>query len=79
MVAFRENFAKLRSPADEKGYRIEKGRINGRWFLIDETTDESATSERGTTAFSVERAIKFFSNRQPSRRSESLGDEDAND
>jgi hypothetical protein len=60
-VAFRDNLAKLRSLAGEKGYRMEKAPISGTWFLIDEKTGEQAMSDRGTTAFSVERAIKFLS------------------
>jgi hypothetical protein len=31
------------------------------WFLVNEETGDLAVSDRGTTAFSVERAIKFLS------------------
>lgn len=60
-MAFRDQTAKLRGLAGEKGYALEKAPISGTWFLIDEKTGEKAMSERGTTAFSVERAIKFLS------------------
>ena len=60
-MAFRDNIAKLRGLANETGYRLEKAPISGTWFLIEEKTGEKAMSDRGTTAFSVERAIKFLS------------------
>ena len=59
-MAFRDNLAKLRSLAGEKGYRLRKGPISGTWFLVDEVTGELAMSDRGTTAFSVARAITFL-------------------
>ena len=62
-MAFRDNLAKLRSLTGEKGYRLKKAPIRDCWFLIDEKTDRPAVSDRGTTAFSVERAIKFLSAR----------------
>ena len=60
-MAFRDNLAKLRSLTGEKGYRLEKAPIRDCWFLIDEKTDRPAVSDRGTTAFSPERAIRFLS------------------
>ena len=60
-MAFRDNLAKLRGLAGEKGYRLEKAPISGTWFLIDEKTGWKAIGERGTTAFSIERALKFLS------------------
>jgi hypothetical protein len=60
-MAFRDNIAKLRGLAGEKGYRLEKAPIRDSWFLINEATGQLAVSDRGTTAFSVERAIKFLS------------------
>jgi hypothetical protein len=59
-MAFRDNLAKLRSLAGEKGYRLEKAPIGGTWFLIEEVTGQLAVSDRGTTAFSPERAIAFL-------------------
>ncbi len=59
-MAFRDNLAKLRGLAGEHGYRLEKAPISGTWFLIEEVTGEKAMSDRGTTAFSVERAIAFL-------------------
>ena len=60
-MAFRDNLAKLRGLAGEKGYRLESAPISGTWFLVDERTGARAMSDRGTTAFSAERAIKFLS------------------
>ena len=60
-MAFRDNLSKLRSLAGEKGYRLRKGPISGTWFLVKEETGELAMSDRGTTEFRVERAIKFLS------------------
>ena len=57
--------ARLRDLAGEKGYRLEKAPISGTWFLVDERTGERAMSDRGTTAFSAERAIKFLAARPP--------------
>jgi hypothetical protein len=59
-MAGRDDMAKLRGLAGEKGYRLERAPISETWFLIDEETGERAMSERGTTAFSVERAITFL-------------------
>jgi hypothetical protein len=60
-MAFRDNLAKLRSLAGEKGYELEKAPIRDCWFLVNERTGKPAVSDKGTTAFSVERAIKFLS------------------
>ena len=60
-MAFRDNLAKLRSLAGETGYRLERAPIRDTWFLVHEATGEKAMSERGTTAFSVEKAIRFLS------------------
>jgi hypothetical protein len=60
MMAFRDNLAKLRGLAGEKGYQLEKAPMSGSWFLIDEVTGEPAVSDKGTTAFSAERAIAFL-------------------
>ena len=60
-MAFRDNTAKLRSLAGEHGYRLEKAPISGTRFLIEKVTGEKAMSDRGTTAFTTERAIKFLS------------------
>ena len=65
-MAFRDNLAKLRSLAGERGYRLEKAPISGTWFLIEEVTGHPAMSDKGTTAFSVERAIAFLT-RLPER------------
>lgn len=59
-MAFRDKTAQLRGLAAEKGYRLEKAPISGTWFLVDEAAGERAMSDRGTTAFSIERAIKFL-------------------
>jgi hypothetical protein len=59
-MAFRDDMAKLRGLAGEKGFRLEKAPISETWFLIDEKTGDRAMSDRGTTAFSVERAIAFL-------------------
>jgi hypothetical protein len=63
-LAFRDQTAKLRALAGEKGYLLEKAPISGTWFLVEEKTGEKAMSDRGTTAFSVDRAIEFLSARQ---------------
>jgi hypothetical protein len=60
-MASRDELAKLRALAGSKGYRLEKAPISGTWFLIDERTRKPAVSDRGTTAFAVDRAIKFLS------------------
>jgi hypothetical protein len=60
LMAFRDNLAKLRSLAGEKGYELEKAPISGAWFLIEEVTGQLAVSDRDTTAFSVDRAIAFL-------------------
>jgi hypothetical protein len=59
-MAFRDNLAKLRGLANDAGYRLEKAPIRDSWFLISEATGQLAISDRGTTAFSVERAIAFL-------------------
>jgi hypothetical protein len=59
-MAFRDQSAKLRGLAGEKGYRLEKAPVSGSWFLVDDVTSELAVSDRGTTAFSAERAIEFL-------------------
>lgn len=63
-MAFRDNLAKLRGVAGE-GYRLERSVLRDRWILIEEVTGKPAVSDRGTTAFSVERAIKFLAARPP--------------
>lgn len=60
-MAFRDNLAKLRSLAGEKGFELEKAPIRDCWFLVDEKSGKPAISYKGTTAFSVDRAIKFLS------------------
>jgi hypothetical protein len=60
-MALRDDIANLRSLAGELGYRLEQAPISGSWFLVNEDTGELAMSDRGTTAFSVEQAIKFLS------------------
>jgi hypothetical protein len=60
-MAFRDNIAKLRGLANATDYRLEKAPISGTWFLVNEETGELAVSERGTTAFSVDRAVRFLS------------------
>jgi hypothetical protein len=60
-MAFRDNLAKLRSLAGEKGYNLVRAPIRDCWFLVNDATGEMALSPKGTTAFSVERAIKFLS------------------
>lgn len=47
-MAFRDNLAKLRGLAGEKGYQLEKGPISGTWFLINEENGQLAVSDRGT-------------------------------
>ena len=56
----RDNIAKLCGLASEKGYRLEKAPISGTWCLVNERSGERAMSDKGTTAFSVERAIAFL-------------------
>ena len=65
-MAFRDNLAKLHSLAGAKGYRLEKAPIRDCWFLINEKTGKPAVSDKGTTAFSVERAIKFLATTESS-------------
>jgi hypothetical protein len=60
-MARRDDTGKLRGLAGELGYELVKAPIRGCWFLVEEKTGKHAVSERGTTAFSVERAIKFLS------------------
>jgi hypothetical protein len=50
---------KLRGLAGELGYELVKAPIRGCWFLVDESGVQ-AVSDRGTTAFGVEAAIKFL-------------------
>ena len=57
----RDALAQLRSVAGEKGYHLERAPIRDCWFLIDERTGKPAVSDRGTTAFTIDRAIKFLS------------------
>jgi hypothetical protein len=64
-MAFRDKRAKLRGLAGEPGYELDKAPISGTWFLVDERTGERAMSDRGTTAFGVENAIKFLVARPP--------------
>ncbi len=61
-MARRDDTAKLRGLAGELGYELVKAPIRGCWFLVDEKGD-NAVSDRGTTAFSVERAIRFLTSR----------------
>jgi hypothetical protein len=56
----RDRTARLRSLAGEKGYVLVKAPIRDYWFLISEATSQPAVSEKGTTAFSVDRAIAFL-------------------
>jgi len=57
----RETLARLRSLAGEAGYTLEKAPNRGCWFLISDKDGKPAVSDRGTTAFAVDRAIKFLS------------------
>jgi len=59
-MAFRDQLAKLRGLANEKGFRLERAPPRDCWFLVHVATGELAISDRGTSAFSVERAIKFL-------------------
>ena len=65
-MAFRDNLAKLRSLAGEKGYRLERGVVRDTWILTHEKTGKRAVSSSGKTAFSVEKAIAFLK-RAPER------------
>ena len=44
-MAFRDNLAKLRGLAGEKGYRLEKAPIRDCWFLVNEATGVSRTGD----------------------------------
>jgi hypothetical protein len=68
-MAFRDNLAKLRGLAGEEGYRLDKAPIRDCWFLVNEKTGKPAVSDKGTTAFSVERAIKFLTTSRDRSRS----------
>ncbi len=46
-MAFRDNLAKLRGLAGEKGYRLERAMMNNRWRLIDDTTEPPAVNQHG--------------------------------
>jgi hypothetical protein len=55
-----DEVAKLRGLPGELGYDLVKAPIRGCWFLVNEAPGQPAMSDRGTTAFSVERAIKLL-------------------
>jgi hypothetical protein len=57
--------AALRSLAGEAGCTLEKAPNRGCWFLISDKDGKPAVSDRGTTAFTVDRAIKFLSRAAP--------------
>ena len=59
-MALQDNLAKLRSLAADKGYKIISAPRDF-WFLVNDATGEIAVSVESTSAFSVERAIKFLS------------------
>jgi hypothetical protein len=56
----RDDLARLRGLAGEKGFRLEKAPPRDCWFLIDEKNGKLAASDRETTAFSVESGIRFL-------------------
>ena len=58
-MARRDNLGKLRGLAGERGYDLQRAPISGTWFLMDKK-GKPAVTDRGTTAFSVERALTFF-------------------
>lgn len=60
-MAERDRIAQLRAIAGDKGFRIERAPPRDCWFLVHEATGELAISERGTSAFTTQRAIKFLS------------------
>jgi hypothetical protein len=62
-MARRDDAGKLRSLAGELGYELVKAPIRGCWFLVD-GSGANAVSDRGTTAFGVDAAIKFLSKRK---------------
>ena len=64
----RDDLARLRGLAGEKGFRVEKAPSRDCWFLIDEKSNELAVSDRGTTAFSAEKAIRFQSRQKAKPR-----------
>ena len=64
----RDDLARLRGLAGAKGFRLEKAPPRDCWFLINEKTGKLAVSDRGTTAFSAEKAITYL-------RTLDLGDE----
>ena len=59
-MARRDDLGKLRGIAGELGYKLVKAPIRGCWFLVDERTGRHAVSDRDTTGFGVEAAIKFL-------------------
>ena len=68
-MAFRDNLAKLRGLAGEKGYRLERAMMNNRWRLIDDTTERPAVNLHGSTAFTMGDAIKFLNSPEAARNS----------
>ena len=56
----RDDDAKLRAQAAERGYRLEPLPIRRCWQLIDERTGEAARRPDGATAFNVVQGLSFF-------------------
>ena len=56
----RDDMGRPRGLAGEEGYRLEKAPMRGCWFLINEATGKLAIKPNETTAFAIERAIRFL-------------------
>ena len=63
-MAFRNKSAIPRALAASLGVTVERAPIRDPWFLIGDD-GEKLVSERGTTAFSTERAFTLLKKSQP--------------
>jgi hypothetical protein len=64
-MAARDDLARLRALAAQKGYRLDRAITRGRWRLIDEVTGDTAADETGSATFTVAEAIRFLRSREP--------------
>ena len=59
----RDDIARLRGLAGEKGFRIEKAIARGCFHLVDEKTGEVTIKPNGSAAFTMAQAFKFLRSR----------------
>ncbi len=61
MLGSRENLARLRSLAAEKGLVLHRGVVANTWVMIDPGTGKPLLSDRAASAMPAKNAIKLLS------------------